>query len=141
MAITGQLLEHARYAHHRYGTPRGPVEQHLADGVDVLLEIEVQGARQVRQAPGLGAEAHLIFLAPPSTSELVRRLSGRGTDDAAAVAARLAAAEFELSAEPEFDHSIVNETVPATVQQLVELIAGSHGRPSRHDRIENQLHG
>ena len=76
-----------------------PVEERLAAGDDVLLEIEVQGARQVRAAPGLGTEAVLIFLAPPSFDELARRLIGRGTEDAATQEARLAAARAELAAE------------------------------------------
>ena len=95
----GRLLEHAHFAGNHYGTPREPVEQRLAAGEDVLLEIEVQGARQVRAAPGLGAEAVLIFLAPPSFDELARRLVGRGTEDAATRQARLAAARDELAAE------------------------------------------
>ena len=86
----GQLLEHAKFAGNRYGTPRQTVEERLAAGQDVLLEIEVQGARQVRAAPGLGRDAVLIFLAPPSFDELARRLVGRGTEDAANRAARLA---------------------------------------------------
>ena len=77
----------------------------------MLLEIEVQGARQVRAAPGLGAEAVLIFLAPPSFDELARRLVGRGTEDEATRQARLAAARDELAAETEFDHTVVNTDV------------------------------
>ena len=127
MVAGGDLLEHATFAGHGYGTPRGPVEDHLAAGVDVLLEIEVQGARQVRRAPGLGPEAVLIFLAPPSPAELARRLVGRGTEDDAAVQARLAAAESELAAESEFDHTVVNTDVTSAVSALVALMAA--GRP------------
>lgn len=123
MIADGDLLEHASYAGNCYGTPRRFVADHLDAGIDVLLEIEVQGARQVRQAPGLGAEAVLIFLAPPSRDELVRRLSGRGTEDASAVEARLAAADLELAAESEFDHVVVNTTVPGSVAALVALMA------------------
>lgn len=123
MAAGGQLLEHATYAGHGYGTPRGPVEEHLAAGIDVLLEIEVQGARQVRRAPGLGADAVLIFLAPPTRAELVRRLTARGTEDDPAVAERLAAADVELAAESEFDHTVVNATVAGAVDALVALMA------------------
>ena len=85
LIAAGRLLEHAQFAGNRYGTPRDPVEERLAAGEDVLLEIEVQGARQVRAAPGLGPEAVLIFLAPPSFDELDRRLVGRGTEDAATI--------------------------------------------------------
>jgi len=129
MVAAGELLEHATFAGHGYGTPRRPVEDHLAAGTDVLLEIEVQGARQVRRAPGLGAEAVLVFLAPPSPAELARRLLGRGTEDDSAVRARLAAAESELAAESEFDHTVVNTDVTSAVSALVALMAA--GRPEQ----------
>jgi guanylate kinase len=121
----GDLLEHATFAGHRYGTPRGPVEQQLAAGADVLLEIEVQGARQVRRAPGLGAEAVLVFLAPPSMEELARRLVARGTEDDPGVQARLTAAGKELAAESEFDHTVVNTDVTSAVSALVSLMAAA----------------
>lgn len=128
----GELLEHAHFAGHHYGTPRVPVEQRLAGGDDVLLEIEVQGARQVRKAPGLGEEAVLIFLAPPSFEELARRLLGRGTEDAATQEARLAAARAELAAESEFDHTVVNTDVHSAAAGLVQLMAESRpGSPVR----------
>lgn len=119
----GEMLEHAFFAGNHYGTPRGPVEEHLAAGDDVLLEIDVQGARQVRSAGGLGAEAVLVFLAPPSFDELARRLVGRGTEDAAARHARLDAARDELAAEPEFDHTLVNTSVEDATSGLVSLLA------------------
>ncbi len=121
----GRLLEHAHFAGNWYGTPRDPVEDRLAAGEDVLLEIEVQGARQVRAAPGLGPEAVLIFLAPPSVDELIRRLVGRGTEDPATIEARLAAARDELAAETEFDHTVVNTNVGAAAAGLVQLMTGS----------------
>lgn len=124
------LLEHAHFAGHDYGTPRDPVEARLAAGQDVLLEIEVQGARQVRAAPGLGPEAVLIFLAPPSLEELARRLLGRGTEDEATRAARLAAARTELDAEHEFDHTVVNTDVPSAVAGLVQLVAEPRPDPA-----------
>jgi len=125
MAADGRLLEHATFAGNGYGTPRGPVEERLAAGTDVLLEIEVKGARQVRAARGLGKEAILLFLAPPSLAELERRLVGRGTEDDPAVAARLAAARDELAAEPEFDHTVVNADVRRAAEGLVQLMTGS----------------
>lgn len=125
LVAAGRLLEHAHFAGNEYGTPREPVEQRLASGDDVLLEIEVQGARQVRAAPGLGAEAVLIFLAPPSFDELARRLVGRGTEDTATREKRLRAARAELAAEPEFDHTIVNNDVSSAAQGLVQLMAQS----------------
>jgi guanylate kinase len=122
---TGRLLEHAHFAGNWYGTPREPVEERLAAGEDVLLEIEVQGARQVRAARGLGPQAVLIFLAPPSVDELNRRLVGRGTEDPETIAARLAAARDELAAEPEFDHTLVNTDVKSAAEGLVQLMVGS----------------
>jgi guanylate kinase len=114
----GGLLEWAEFAGNLYGTPRQPVLDHLAAGRPVVLEIDLQGARQVRALmPG----AKLVFLAPPSWDELVRRLTGRGTEDAAVVERRLAVAREELAAEPEFDVTLVNTSVPEVVGQLVAL--------------------
>lgn len=118
---SGAMLEWAAFAGNRYGTPRAAVEERLAAGRDVLLEIEVQGARQVRAA--MGPDAVLIFLAPPSYEELARRLVGRGTEDEATRSARLQAARAELAAEPEFDHTVVNTSVDDAVAALVELLA------------------
>lgn len=132
LVAQGKLLEHAHFAGNDYGTPRDPVQERLAAGDDVLLEIEVQGARQVRAAPGLGAEAVLIFLAPPSFDELARRLTGRGTEDPATREARLAAARDELAAEPEFHHTIVNTNVRSAAAGLVQLMTESRpGSPVR----------
>lgn len=115
----GELLEWAHYAGHSYGTPRRAVEAKLAAGVPALLEIDVQGARQVRAAM---PEARLVFLAPPSWEELVRRLVGRGTEDDETVKRRLALVEAELASEPEFDATIVNHSVEKAAAELVELL-------------------
>lgn len=123
LVAAGQMLEHAFFAGNHYGTPRGPVEEHLAAGADVLLEIDVQGARQVRSSLGPGSEAVLVFLAPPSFDELARRLVGRGTEDAEATNARLDAARAELEAEAEFDHTLVNTSVEDATAGLVSLLA------------------
>jgi guanylate kinase len=126
------FLEFATYSGNRYGTLRSEVERCLEHGQSVVLEIEVQGARQVRAAPGLGAEAVLIFLAPPSFDELARRLVGRGTEDEATRQARLAAARDELAAESEFDHTVVNTDVKSAAAGLVQLMAESRpGSPVR----------
>lgn len=124
MVAAGEMMEHAFFAGNHYGTPRQAVEEQLAAGRDVLLEIEVQGARQVRQSPGLGAEAVLLFLAPPSFDELARRLTSRGTEDEATKQARLEAARWELAAEPEFDHTVVNHDVKRSAAALIDLIVG-----------------
>lgn len=120
MVAAGDLLEHAEFAGNGYGTPRRPVEERLAAGLPALLEIELQGARQVRQTM---PEAHLVFLAPPSWEELVRRLVGRGTEDEETIRRRLDAAVIELAAEKEFDVTIVNEQVERAARELVELLS------------------
>ena len=116
MVAAGELLEHASYAGHSYGTPRAPVLEQLARGVPALLEIELQGARQVRAAL---PDARLVFLKPPSWEELVRRLTGRGTEDPERVRRRLARAEEEMAAESEFDDVIVNDDVQRAADRLV----------------------
>ncbi len=120
-AEAGGFLESAEYAGHHKGTPRRPVLERLAAGTPVLLEIDVQGARLVRaEMPA----ALLVFLAPPSSDELARRLRGRGTDDEAAIARRLAIAESELAARDEFDAVIVNDDVGSAARQLLALMRG-----------------
>lgn len=119
----GELLEYADFAGFRYGTPRGPVERRLTAGQDVLLEIDLQGARQVRRSR-LGAGAVMVFLAPPSLTELARRLAGRGTESGASTQARMAAAQAELAARSEFDHTVVNSDVGSATRALVQLITG-----------------
>jgi guanylate kinase len=120
MVARGELLEHASYAGNLYGTPRAPVEERLARGEPMLLEIELQGARQVRAA--LGERAFLVFLAPPSWQELRRRLIGRGTEDDERVARRLAVAREELAARPEFDATVVNDDIGNAVAALLPLL-------------------
>lgn len=113
------LLEHAVFAGNGYGTPRAPVEQRLAAGVPTLLEIDLQGARQVRAR---AADAQLIFLSPPSSVELEHRLRGRGTEDGAVVLTRLERAEHEMAAVTEFDAVVVNDDVERAAAELVALI-------------------
>jgi guanylate kinase len=115
----GQLLEWAEFAGNLYGTPRGPVERALALGYPALLKIDLQGARQVRRAM---SSARLVFLAPPSFEELARRLTGRGTEDAATIARRLAHAREEMAAEAEFDVTVVNDSVEHAAEELVRLL-------------------
>jgi guanylate kinase len=117
----GRLLEHATYSGHRYGTPRSEVEPRLAAGRSVVLEIEVQGARQIREAM---PEAVQVFIAPPSPGALRERLEGRGTDPPEAIARRLAAAEKELAARSEFSHVIVNDDLDRAANELVALVSG-----------------
>ena len=112
----GSLLEWAEFAGYRYGTPGEAVAEHLQAGVPVLLEIELEGARQVRRAM---PEAFLVFLAPPSWEVLAARLTGRGTEDDAVVARRLARAKVEMAAIDEFDEVLVNDDVWGVCDQLV----------------------
>lgn len=122
LVADGEFLEHALvHGRYHYGTLRGPVERLLARGTHVILEIDLQGARQVREVM---PEARLVFLAPPSWEELVRRLIGRGTEDAEERERRLATAKIELAAEKEFDHTIVNDEVHRATDELVRIMRG-----------------
>ena len=116
----GALLEWATvHGVHRYGTPRAPVVQAIAQGRPALLEIDLQGARQVRNS---WPEAQFVFLAPPSWEELVRRLVGRGTESAAQQDRRLHTAREEMAAQIEFDHVVVNGEIGQAVKDLVALV-------------------
>ncbi|GAB3294226.1 guanylate kinase [Pseudoclavibacter terrae] len=113
-----QLLEYATVHNaFRYGTPRGPIDDAISSGRSVLLEIDIQGARQVRSRM---PEARLVFLLPPSWDELVRRLVGRGTESAEEQARRLETAKVELAAQDEFDALVVNDSVPEAAARVVE---------------------
>jgi guanylate kinase len=113
------LLEWAEYAGNRYGTPLAPLRGRLATGHPALLEIELQGARQVRARDG---EAQLVFLAPPSWGALVSRLAGRGSEPPAVQERRLALAQAELDAAGEFDVVVVNDDVSRAADELVRLL-------------------
>jgi guanylate kinase len=121
LAREGELLEHATYSGRRYGTPRSEVEPRLAAGRSVVLEIEVQGARQVRQAM---PEAVQVFIAPPSPAALRERLEGRATDRPEEIERRLSAAQEELAARSEFGYVIVNDDLERATDELVELVRG-----------------
>jgi len=119
MIAAQELLEHATvHNRHRYGTPRGPVEVALAEGRTVLLEIDLQGARQVRAAD---PSAALVFLLPPSWDELVNRLVGRGTEGDEERARRLKTARVELAAQHEFDFRVVNDDVASAAAEVAAL--------------------
>ncbi|MEU6594184.1 guanylate kinase [Streptomyces sp. NPDC046881] len=119
LIANGELLEWAEFAGNRYGTPRAAVQERLENGEPVLLEIDLQGARQVRESL---SDAQLVFLAPPSWEELVRRLTGRGTEPPEVIERRLAAARTELAAEPEFDVTLVNTSVEDVARELLALM-------------------
>ena len=115
----GEFVEHARYSGRRYGTLRSDLDQRLQRGVPVVLEIEVQGARQVRETM---PEAERIFIAPPSDEALRNRLIGRGTDSPEDVDKRLATAREELRAQEEFPHVVRNDRLEDAVTALEELV-------------------
>lgn len=119
LVANGELLEWAEFAGNRYGTPRKAVLDRLEAGEPVLLEIDLQGARLVRQTM---PEARLVFLAPPSWEELVRRLTGRGTEAPEVIERRLRAARVELAAESEFDTTLVNTSVKDVARELLALM-------------------
>jgi len=117
---TGQMLEWALvHGTHRYGTPRGPVQAQLDAGRPALLEIDLAGARQVRESM---PSAQLVFVMPPSWNELVARLTGRRTEDIREQERRLTTARTEMDAAGEFDHVIVNDTVSRATSELEELL-------------------
>jgi guanylate kinase len=121
MVAAGEFLEHAEFAGNRYGTPKGPVRQALESGTPSLLEIELQGARQVRATM---PEAQLVMLAPPSWEHLVERLVGRGTEDPDVIERRLEIARDEMAAEKEFDEVVVNADVRSAARDLLNLVVG-----------------
>jgi guanylate kinase len=119
----GDFLEHVSYAGNRYGTLRSEVERRLRAGRDVVLEIEVVGARAVkRRMP----EAVLVFIAPPRVADLEARLRGRGTDSDEEIEDRLEIARREMAALPEFDHVIVNDTAERAAAELAALVGAAH---------------
>jgi len=117
----GEFVEHADYAGRSYGTLRSELDDRLGAGKPVVLEIEVQGARQVRAAV---PDAVQVFIAPPSLEALRARLVGRGTDDAGEVERRLRVAERELTAQPEFGHVVVNDRLDEALAQLSTILDG-----------------
>ena len=115
----GDFIEHADYASHRYGTLRSEVDPRLDRGESVVLEIELQGARQIRDTM---PDAVRVFIAPPSPTDLRRRLEGRGTDSPEQISSRLAVAERELQARGEFGHVIVNDDVERAAGELIDFV-------------------
>ncbi len=115
----GDFVEHATYSGNRYGTLRSELERHLAQGIPVVLEIEVQGARQIRTAM---PEAIQVFIAPPSDGALRARLVGRGTDSPEQVDERMRTAQRELAARDEFAHVVVNDRLERATDELVEIV-------------------
>ena len=120
MIAAGDMLEYAVvHGQNKYGTPKQPVVAALAAGRQVILEIDIQGARQVKKA---WPDAKLVFIAPPNWDELVSRLKGRGTETAEEQARRLETAKLELSAQDEFDYVVINDEVARCASEVVDLM-------------------
>jgi guanylate kinase len=124
LLAAGEFLEHACYSGNRYGTLRTEVQRRIEAGTPVVLEIEVQGARQVREAM---PQAPAVFIAPPSREALRARLVGRGTDPASQVDERMRTAERELEAQREFEHVVVNDRLEAATDELERIVRSSLG--------------
>ena len=129
MIEDGRLVEYAQYVNHYYGTPRDYVEKKMAEGKDVILEIEIQGALKVKKRC---PDALLIFVTPPSAGELRRRLVGRGTETIEVINARLRRAAEEASGMEAYDYLLINDEIDACVEQMHQLITLQHSKTCYH---------
>ncbi len=125
----GELAEWARVFDASYGTPRAPLERAVAEGRDIMLDIDIQGARQIRI--NYPDDTATIFVLPPSFAELEERLRGRGTEDEAAIRRRLQRARAEASAWPEYDYLIINDELEQSIAQLGAVVAAERMRAAR----------
>lgn len=134
------LIEHAQYCGNYYGTPRAYVEQQLAEGKNVILEIEIQGAMNIKK---LFPEALLLFVTPPGADELERRLKGRGTETEEVIAKRLSRASEEAEGMDAYDYIVVNDELDACAEEVQRLVAAARREPVRMndfiDDIRSQL--
>lgn len=128
MIEAGEMLEYAEYVGNYYGTPLTYVNQTLDEGKDVFLEIEVQGAKQVKDKVPDGV---FIFLTPPDLAELKSRIIGRGTDEMSVIEERMAVARKEIEMMALYDYAVVNDEVPLAVQRIKDIIASEHFRVDR----------
>lgn len=134
MIREGELIEHAQYVNNYYGTPRQYVFQQMADGRDVILEIEIQGALKIKER---FPEALLIFVMPPSADELKRRLVGRGTESMEVIDRRMRRAAEEAAGITSYDYILINDTLDACVEEMHQLIQTQHKKVSQNlDFIE-----
>ena len=129
MIEDGRLVEYAQYVNHYCGTPRDYVEKKMAEGKDVILEIEIQGALKVKKR---FPDALLIFVTPPSAGELRRRLVGRGTETIEVINARLRRAAEEASGMEAYDYLLINDEIDACVEQMHQLITLQHSKTCYH---------
>ena len=130
------LIEYARYVDNYYGTPRSYVEQKLAEGKDVILEIEIQGAMKVKEST---PEPLLVFVTPPTVEELKRRLEGRGTEEADVIASRMSRAAEEAEGMDAYDYVLVNDDLEECVERMHEIIQSEHFRMNRNTDFIRQI--
>jgi guanylate kinase len=131
-----KFMEYAGYCKHYYGTPKDYVFAKMDEGKDVILEIEVQGALQIKKKY---PEAVLLFVLPPSMEELRSRLVGRGTESAEVIEERLKKAEEELSFAPSYDYVITNDTVENAVKRVNDIVSAEHKKASRNERLISSI--
>ena len=136
MIENGELLEHAEYVNNYYGTPRAYVEGMLNDGKDVILEIEIQGARQIKEKM---PEAVSIFIMPPDAQTLRKRLVGRGTETAEVIDKRLKRAVEESEGIEEYDYILVNDVLSESVEKLHNIIQSNHNDSDRNLEFINKI--
>lgn len=131
------LLEYARYVDHSYGTPRAYVEEHLEAGLDVLLEIEIQGARQIKKKV---PDVVSVFITPPSMEELKARLIGRGTESLEVINSRLMRAKQEAEGIEEYDYILINDELEDCVDCLHQIIQSEHQKAIRNAELIQKIH-
>ncbi|MBP3817945.1 MAG: guanylate kinase [Butyrivibrio sp.] len=130
------LIEHAKYVNNYYGTPRKYVEEKLSQGIDVILEIEIQGALQIKEQY---KDAVLLFVMPPSAQVLEKRLRGRGTETDEVIAKRLARAKEEAIGIEKYDYIVVNDDLDECVEKVHEIISSAHNTPDRNADFINEM--
>ncbi|SFP92260.1 guanylate kinase [Butyrivibrio proteoclasticus] len=130
------LIEHAKYVNNYYGTPRKYVEEKLSQGIDVILEIEIQGALQIKEQY---SDAVLLFVMPPSAQVLEKRLRGRGTETDEVIAKRLARAKEEAVGIEKYDYIVVNDDLDECVEKVHEIIGSAHNTPDRNADFINEM--
>lgn len=136
MIAEEELIEYARYVNNYYGTPKAYVEEQLAAGKDVILEIEPQGALKIKEK---FPEASLLFVTPPSVAELKRRLVNRGTETAEVIEQRMKRAEQEAEGMESYDYYVVNDVLDACVEDVHRIICAEHGRSMRNREFAEQI--
>lgn len=136
MIAKGELIEYAKYVENYYGTPRNYVEEKLAEGLDVILEIEIQGALKVKEA---FPDTLLLFVTPPTASELKARLVGRGTETMDVIESRMNRACEEALGMDRYDYLIVNDDLDQCVEEMHSIIRGEHHRSSRNSRFIEEI--